>query len=89
MKTKYFNKKMYEIEKKIKTAFIILVMFLFGMYIGVAINYLEIQNKEQKIREYQVEVDSKDEVINRLNKEKNELESKLNNYTIRERKYER
>lgn len=27
-KTKYFNKKMYEIEKKIKTAFIILVVFL-------------------------------------------------------------
>lgn len=50
---------------------------------------MELQNKEQEIREYQVEVDSKDEVINRLNKEKNELESKLNNYTIRERKYER
>lgn len=47
---------------------------------------MELQNKEQEIREYQVEVDSKDEVINRLNKEKNELESKLNNYTIRERK---
>lgn len=59
------------------------------MYIGVAINYMELQNKEQEIREYQVEVDSKSEVINRLNKEKNELESKLNNYTIRERKYER
>lgn len=50
---------------------------------------MELQNKEQEIREYQVEVDSKDEAINRLNKEKNELESKLNNYTIRERKYER
>ena len=59
------------------------------MYIGVAINYMELQNKEQEIREYQVEIDSKDEAINRLNKEKNELESKLNNYTIRERKYER
>lgn len=88
-KTKYFNKDIYKTEKKIKTAFIILVVFLIGMYIGVAINYMELQNKEQKIREYQVEVDSKDEVINRLNKEKNELESKLNNYTIRERKYER
>ena len=59
------------------------------MYIGVAINYMELQNKEQEIREYQVEVDSKDEVINRLNKEKNELESKLNNYTIQERKDEK
>lgn len=27
-KTKYFNKNMYETEKKIKTAFIILVVFL-------------------------------------------------------------
>ena len=47
---------------------------------------MELQNKEQEIREYQVEVDSKDEVINRLNKEKNELEIILNNYTIEERK---
>lgn len=47
---------------------------------------MELQNKEQEIREYQVEIDSNNEVINRLNKEKNELESKLNNYTIRERK---
>lgn len=88
-KTKYFNKDIYKTEKKIKTAFIILVTFLIGMYIGVAINYMELQNKEQEIREYQVEIDSNNEVINRLNKEKNELESKLNNYTIRERKYER
>lgn len=86
MKTKYFDSKMYKTEKNIKTAFIILVMFLLGMYIGVAINYMELQNKEQEIREYQVEVDSKSETINRLNKEKNELESKLNNYTIQGRK---
>lgn len=85
-KTKHFNKDIYETEKKIKTAFIILVMFLAGMYIGLAINYMELQNKEQEIREYQVEVDSKSEAINRLNKEKNELESKLNNYTIQGRK---
>lgn len=47
---------------------------------------MELQNKEQEIREYQVEVDSKSEAINRLNKEKNELEIILNNYTIEERK---
>ena len=62
-KTKYFNKNIYETEKKIKTAFIILVMFLAGMYIGLAINYMELQNKEQQIREYQVEVDSLKETI--------------------------
>ena len=62
-KTKYFNKNIYETEKKIKTAFIILVIFLLGLYIGVAINYMELQNKEREIREYQVEIDSLKEVI--------------------------
>ena len=62
-KTKHFNKDIYETEKKIKTAFIILVMFLAGMYIGLAINYMELQNKEQKIREYQVEIDSLKETV--------------------------
>ena len=62
-KTKHFNKDIYETEKKIKTAFIILVTFLLGIYIGVAINYMELQNKEKQIREYQVEVDSLKEVI--------------------------
>ena len=33
------------------------------MYIGVAINYMEVQDKEREIREYQVEVDSLKEVI--------------------------
>lgn len=71
-KTKYFNKDIYETEKKIKTAFIILVVFLIGMYIGLAINYMELQNKEREIREYQVEIDSLKEVI--YLKETEELE---------------
>lgn len=62
-KTKYYDKNVYKTEKKIKTAFIILVVFLLGLYIGVAINYLELQNKEKEIREYQVEIDSLKEVI--------------------------
>lgn len=33
------------------------------MYIGVAINYLELKNKDQEIREYQVEIDNLKEVI--------------------------
>ena len=71
-KTKHFNSKIYETEKKIKTAFIILVVFLIGLYIGVAINYMELQNKEREIREYQVEIDSLKEVI--YLKETEELE---------------
>ena len=87
-KTKYFNKDIYKKEKKIKTAFIILVVFLLGLYIGVAINYMELQNKEKEIREYQVEIDSKNQAIDTLNKDKNELEIILNNHTIEERKNE-
>ena len=62
-KTKHFNKGIYETEKKIKTAIIILIVFLLGLYIGVAINYMELQNKEREIREYQVEIDNLKEVI--------------------------
>ena len=62
-KTKHFNKDIYETEKKIKTAFIILITFLIGMYIGLAINYMELQNKEKQIREYQVEIDNLKETV--------------------------
>lgn len=68
-KTKHFNKDVYETENKIKTAFIILVTFLLGLYIGLAINYMELQNKEQEIREYQVEIDSLKETVYILQKE--------------------
>ncbi len=68
-KTKYYDKNVYKTEKKIKTAFIILVMFLAGMYIGLAINYMELQNKEREIREYQVEIDSLKETVYILQKE--------------------
>ena len=67
-KTKYFNKDIYETEKKIKTAFIILITFLIGMYVGLAINYMELQNKEEQIREYQVEIDSLKETVYILEK---------------------
>ena len=68
-RTKYFNKNLYETEKKIKTAFIILITFLIGMYIGVAINYMELQNKEREIREDQVEIESLKETVYILQKE--------------------
>lgn len=68
-KTKYYDKNVYETEKKIKTAFMILLTFLIGMYIGLAINYMELQNKEQQIREYQVEIDSLKETVYILQQE--------------------
>lgn len=63
MKTKYFDRKIYEKDKKIKTAFVILITFLFGLYVGLAINYLELQEKDKKIREQYVEIDSLRETI--------------------------
>lgn len=74
-KTKHFNSKMYETENKIKTAFIILVVFLVGMYIGVAINYLEIQNKEMKIKEQYIEIENLKETI-QINRYQQIIESK-------------
>lgn len=62
-KIKFYNSKLYETENKIKTAFIILIIFLLGLYIGLAINYLELQDKDKQIREYQVEIDSLKETI--------------------------
>lgn len=62
-RTKYFDRKIYEKDKKIKTAFVILIVFLFGLYTGLAIHYLELQEKDRKIREQYVELDSLRETV--------------------------
>ena len=62
-KTKYYDKRIYEKDRKIKTFFVLLITFLIGMYVGVAINYLEFQEKDAKIREQYVEIDSLRETI--------------------------
>ena len=68
-KTKYYNKELYEIEKEIKTAFVILIVFILGLFTGLLVNKLELQNKEKEVREYQVEIDSLKECIHLLEKE--------------------
>ncbi len=68
-KTKYYNKELYEIENKIKTAFVILIVFILGLFTGLLVNNLELKNKEKEIREYQVEIDSLKESIYLLEKE--------------------
>ncbi len=68
-KTKHYNKELYEIENKIKTALIILIIFILGLFTGLLVNNLELQNKEKEIREYQVEIDSLKESIYLLEKE--------------------
>ena len=61
--TKYYVKDIYKKDKLIKTIFVILITFLVGMYVGVAINYLELQEKDSKIREQYVEIDSLRETV--------------------------
>lgn len=68
-KTKHYNKETYKIETKIKEAFVILIVFILGLFTGLLVNKLELQNKEKEIREYQVEIDSLKESIHLLEKE--------------------
>lgn len=68
-KTKYYNKETYEIETKIKEVFVILIVFILGLFTGLLVNNLELQNKEKEIRECQVEIDSLKESIHLLEKE--------------------
>lgn len=67
--TKHYNKELYEIEKEIKTALIILIIFILGLFTGLLVNNLELKNKEKEIRECQVEIDSLKESIHLLEKE--------------------
>lgn len=62
-RTKYFDKRIYEKDKKTKIFFTILISFLIGLYTGLSINYLELQEKDRKIREQYVEIDSLREII--------------------------
>ena len=51
--------------KIIKTIFIVLITFLIGIYVGLAINYLELQERDKQIREQYVEIDDLKEIIHR------------------------
>lgn len=51
--------------KIIKTIFIVLITFLIGIYVGLAINYLELQEKDAKIRNMYVQLDDLKEIIHR------------------------
>lgn len=67
MRTKYYDKDIYKKDKLIKTLFVILITFLIGMYTGLAINYLELQEKDAKIRSLYVEIDSLKETVYQYN----------------------
>ena len=54
----YYDKRLYKTEQEIKTALLILTVFIISFLFGFFIRNIEVNNKEQKIREMQVEIDS-------------------------------
>lgn len=58
-----------------------LIVLLTIIFLAMNITY-----RDKEINKLQVELDDKKEVVYRLQQEKEELETRLNNYTIEERK---
>lgn len=85
-KTKYFNKEMYETEKKIKSVIITISIFIIGLISGLSIGYFENTKKDTHINMLQTELDSMNATINDLDREKSRLETIINNYTIESRR---
>jgi hypothetical protein len=85
-KTKYFNKEMYETEKKIKSVIITISIFIIGLISGLSIGYFENTKKDTYINMLQTELDSMNATINDLDREKSRLETIINNYTIESRR---
>lgn len=55
---KYYDKTMYEIEEKIKTALFILLIFTVSFLLGVFIGTVDINNKDQQIHQLQIEINN-------------------------------
>lgn len=56
---KYYDKKMYEIEEKIKTALFTLLIFTISFLLGVFIGNAETTYKDhQAIKQLQIEIDN-------------------------------
>lgn len=55
---KYYDKKMYEMEQKIKTALFTILIFTISFLLGAFIGTADINNKEQQIKQLQMEIDN-------------------------------
>jgi len=55
---KYYDKKMYEMEEKIKTALFTLLIFTISFLLGAFIGNVDVNNKEQQIKQLQIEIDN-------------------------------
>lgn len=59
-------------EEDIKQGLSVLIIFIISLLLGFFIGYTEVKNKENQIREMQVEIDSLQETIEILEEEENE-----------------
>lgn len=55
---KYYDKDMYEIEQKIKIELFTLLIFIISFLLGVFIGTADINNKDQQIKQLQIEIDN-------------------------------
>lgn len=55
---KYYDKKMYEMEQKIKTALFTILIFTISFLLGAFIGNVDANNKEQQIKQLQIEIDN-------------------------------
>ena len=62
---KYYDKTIYEIDKKIKTELLILLIFTISFWVGFLMGNLEISTKENQINEFQKEINILKNNINR------------------------
>lgn len=55
---KYYDKKMYEMEQKMKTALFTILIFTLSFLLGAFIGNIDINKKEQQIKQLQIEIDN-------------------------------
>lgn len=55
---KYYDKTMYEMEQKIKTALFTILIFTISFLLGAFIGNVDANNKEQQIKQLQIEIDN-------------------------------
>ncbi|MCI8470469.1 MAG: hypothetical protein HFJ35_03105 [Clostridia bacterium] len=55
---KYYDKKMYEMEQKIKTALFTILIFTISFLLGAFIGNAEINCKNQQIKHLQMEINN-------------------------------
>lgn len=55
---KYYDKKIYEMEQKIKTALFTILIFTISFLLGAFIGNVDTNNKEQQIKQLQIEIDN-------------------------------